>query len=78
MFSPENYNEGVTNASKIWDEMGRDIDCTVNDDLTTQVTTPDNFNPGLPTKVFTHGFSATVKGNLIMNFINFLGTLYTF
>ena len=36
----------------------QDIDCIVHDDLTTEVIPPPNFNPDLPTKIVTHGFSS--------------------
>ena len=63
LFSPGDYFEGVTDPSVIWNKMGKDIDCIVHDNLTTDVFPPNNFNPDLPTKVLTHGFSSQVTGN---------------
>jgi len=58
-FSSDKYYDSQ-NPSEIWNDMGANITCTVNDDLSVSLILPDNFNQDLPFKVFTHGFSSRV------------------
>jgi len=68
LFSPGDYFKGGDEFT-IWQEMGKDIDCIVHDDLKTEVFPPENFNPDLPTKLMTHGFASNATDGKT-NFVN--------
>jgi len=57
-----NYQASVED---IWNTMGVDINCTVDQDLTVTVTPPSVYNPAKPIKLVTHGFTDTVQGDKV-------------
>ena len=59
-FSPATFSATQDEAA-LW-AMGRDISCAVTEAGVT-VTTPRNFDPALPVKVFAHGFADGLEGS---------------
>ena len=58
-FSSENYYAS-SDPQEIWDEMGENITCTVNQDMVVTVTLPSGFDAAKPIKSLTHGFMDTM------------------
>jgi len=61
-FNPAKYFPGGS-EDVIWSDMGEDIYCKVNDDLSVVLGFPAAFNSEHPFKVLTHGFSSKVTGS---------------
>ena len=59
-FSPATF-AATQDEAALW-AMGRDISCAVTEAGVT-VTTPRNFDPALPVKVFAHGFADGLEGS---------------
>jgi len=58
-FNPAHYVPGGS-IDDIWNKMGEDITCSVDEDLTVHVQTPPGFDLTKPFKFLTHGFSSQV------------------
>jgi len=60
-FNPANFYAGGS-YEDIWDDMGEDIYCNVNNDLTVNLVLPAGFDTTKPIKMVTHGFSSSATG----------------
>ena len=58
-FSSENYYAS-SDPQEIWDEMGENITCTVDQDMVVTVIPPSRFDAAKPIKSLTHGFMDTM------------------
>jgi len=57
-FSFKNFQPS-SDQNKIWDKMGENITCTVNNQGKASVSPPSSFEASRPIKLFMHGFSVT-------------------
>jgi len=60
-FSPGDFSPSE-NAEEIWQIMGKNIDCHIQDNKA-EITMPGDFNGNLPIKILTHGFSDTTNND---------------
>merc|ERR1711892_942948 len=58
-FNPENYYAS-TDPQEIWDQMGENITCTVDQNMVVTVVPPSGFDAAKPIKLLTHGFVDTM------------------
>ena len=58
-FSSENYYAS-SDPQEIWEQMGENITCTVDQDMVVTVTPPSGFDAAKPIKSLTHGFMDTM------------------
>jgi len=61
-FSPDSYFPSQ-DPNEIWDVMGENITCSVDDGGLVTVKVPQSFQAGKPFKIFTHGFASQIKGD---------------
>ena len=61
-FSPDSYYPSQ-DPDEIWDVMGENITCSVEDGGLVTVKLPQSFQADKPFKMFTHGFSSQIKGD---------------
>jgi len=61
-FSPAAYFPSQ-DPDEIWDMMGENITCRVEEGGLVTVKVPESFQADIPFKIFTHGFSSQIKGD---------------
>merc|ERR1719500_2490678 len=61
-FSPDSYFSSQ-DPDEIWDVMGENITCSVEEGGLVTIKVPGSFQADKPFKIFTHGFASKIKGD---------------
>jgi len=68
-FSPSRYVSS-DDPDEIWNNMGENITCRIDDDNQVSISVPETFDALKPFKVFTHGFASRIKGDGKTEFVS--------